>query len=73
MSFFVKMQSPDCPPELTFVLRGNFIKYYILSTYKASFYAIYRRKKYFASGNDFGNEYVQVIDAEIQKEQALKH
>ena len=29
-------------------------------------------KKYSASGNDFGNEYIQVIDAEIQKGQALK-
>ena len=25
-----------------------------------------------ASANDFGDEYIQVIDAEIQKEQALK-
>ena len=28
-------------------------------------------KKYFASANDFGDEYMQVIDAWVQKEQAL--
>ena len=25
ISFFAEMHSPDCPPELTFVLRENFV------------------------------------------------
>ena len=35
MGFFVKIQSPVCPPERTFVLRQNFAIYYVSSIYKA--------------------------------------
>ena len=34
MGFFVKMQSPVCPPERTFALQRNFVIYYVSCIYK---------------------------------------
>ena len=54
--FFVKMQSPDCPPNGLVPFGVMLVWHNISMNYEVGI------KKYSASGNDFGDEYIQVIE-----------